>query len=413
MIKIKTYKQNLLIAALLTSLSLTVTAQSSLENINQNLRYSRYSRLALKVIPIEEEDRTFRLQMVAEKLEAAPQFSDYLFSYSIVGSFQENITEDNIIALEESNLKYDTENHYYFEETVEIPSSQEEAYVVFWAKDLRQGDEYVYHTDLISTFSFEQADFGAYYGNNIPFDQTFLNIGEALLFKGINGESLYSYFYPQDFRVPLPPMETKPAAVQKEVSVIDDGEFPVNTPKTFDREGYYFIQSDTSSGAGLLVKTVPESFPNVPSWDEMIEMVTYISTRKEHEILQEAENKKLALDQYWINITKDEEKAKDLIREYFRQVEFANILFSDFKEGWKTDRGMIYIVMGPPQEVYFHSDREIWIYEGLNTNSKITFTFARVKNILTPNYYILNRSRSYQPEWFKSITLWRSGRMAF
>ena len=127
----------------------------------------------------------------------------------------------------------------------------------------------------------------------------------------------------------------------------------------------------------------------------------------------EAENKKLALDQYWINMTKDEEKAKSLIREYFRQVEFANILFSDFKQGWMTDRGMIYIVMGPPQEVYFNSDRETWIYDGMNSNSKINFTFARVKNILTPNYYVLNRSRAYQPEWFKGITLWRSGSMAF
>jgi GWxTD domain-containing protein len=413
MIKIKTYKLSLLIGLLLISLSLSVTAQSSLENINQSLRYSRYSRLALKVIPIREEDRTFKLQMVAEKLEADPQFSDYLFSYSIVESFQENITEDKIISLEESNLTYDTENHYYFEETVEIPPSQEEAYVVFWAKDVRQGDEYVYHIDLISPFVFEQAGFGAYYGNNIPFDQTFLNVNEALLFKSNMGVNLHSYFYPQEFSVPLPPMETNPPAVQKEVPVIYEGEFLVNAPKTFDREGYYFIQSDTTSSAGLMIKTVPESFPNVPSWEEMVEMVTYISTRKEHEILLEAENKKLALDQYWINITKDEEKAKDLIREYFRQVEFANILFSDFKEGWKTDRGMVYIVMGPPQEVYFHSDREVWVYDGINSNSKINFTFARIKNILTPNYYTLNRSRAYQPEWFKSITLWRSGSMAF
>ncbi|MEX2595117.1 MAG: GWxTD domain-containing protein [Anditalea sp.] len=413
MIKIKTFKQSLLIGLLLTAPGLTVTAQSSLENINQNLRYSRYSRLALKVIPIKEEDRTFKLQMLAEKLEADPQFSDYLFSYSLVSSFQESITEEKIIPLEESDLKYDTESHYYFEEIVEIPSSQEEAYVVFWAKDLRQDDEYVYHTNLISPFVFEQTDFGAYYGNNIPFDQTFLHVNEALLFKSNKGVNLYSYFYPQDFHVPLPPMETKTPAVQKEVSVIDDGDFLVNAPKTFDREGYYFIQSDTSSSAGLLVKTVPESFPNVPSWEEMVERVAYISTRKEHEALLEADNKKSALDQYWINITKDEEKAKALIREYFRQVEFANILFSGFKEGWMTDRGMIYIVMGPPQEVYFHSDREIWIYDGINSKSKINFTFARVKNILTPNYYILNRSRAYQPEWFKSITLWRSGRMAF
>ena len=413
MIKIKTYSLGLYTALLTTCLGMAATAQSSLQDINQSLRYSRYSRLALKVIPIKESDRTFRLQMVVEKLEENPDFDNYLFSYSLVGNFQEEITEEKIIALEETALKKDTESHYLFEETVEIPAGQEEAYVVFWAKDIRQGDEYVYHTDLISPFVFDQPDFGAYYGNSLPFDQTFLNVNSALLFNSTQGLNLYSYFYPQEFSVPLPPMETKPAAIPKEVDIVDDGSFLINTPKTFNREGYYFIQSDTTSAAGLLVKTVPESFPNVPSYEEMVDMVAYISTRKEHESLLAAENKKIALDQYWINMVKDAEKAKALIREYFRQVEFANILFTDYKEGWMTDRGMIYIVLGSPQEVYFNADRETWIYDGLNSNSKITLTFARVKNILTPNYYVLNRSRSYQPEWFKSITLWRSGSMAF
>lgn len=413
MINTKTYSIGLFTGFLITWIGLTATAQSSLQNINQSLRYSRYSRLALDVIPIKESERIFKLQMVAEKLEENPSFNDYVFSYSLVNNFQEEITEDKIIALKEEDLAKNTESHFLFEETVEIPDGQEQAYVVFWAKDTRQGDEYVYHADLISPFIFENPDFGAYYGNNLPFDQSFLNVNEALLFKSDGGLNLYSYFYPQQFSVPLPPMETKPPSIPKEVKVVDDGSFLINTPKTFERDGYYFIQSDTASTAGLLIKTVPESFPNVPSYEQMVEMVAYISTRKEHETLLAAENKKIALDQYWINMVRDEEKAKVLIREYFRQVEFANILFTDYKQGWMTDRGMIYIVMGPPQEVYFNADRETWIYEGLNSNSKITFTFARVKNILTPNYYVLNRSRSYQPEWFKSITLWRSGSMAF
>lgn len=416
MIKIKTYSLGMFTAFVAICLGMTATAQTSLQDINQSLRYSRYSRLSLKVIPIKESDRTFRLQMVAEKLEESPEFANYLFSYSIVGNFQEGITEEKIIALEEADLKRNTDSHYLFEETVEVPADQETAYVVFWAKDVRQGDEYVHHTDLISPFIFDLPDFGAYYGNGLPFDQSFLNINNALLFErneGIEGINLYSFFYPQEFSVPLPPMETKPAAIPKEVAVVNDGSFLINAPKTFDRVGYYFIQSDTASAAGLLVKTVEESFPNVPSYEEMVNMVAYISTRKEHETLQAAENKKIALDHYWINMVKDEEKAKALIREYFRQVEFANILFTDYKEGWMTDRGMIYIVLGPPQEVYFNADRETWIYDSLNSNSKITFTFARVKNILTPNHYVLNRLRSYQPEWFKSITLWRSGSMAF
>src|SRR5690606_14543633 len=147
MIKIKTYSLGMFAAFLTFCLGMTAIAQTSLQDVNQSLRYSRYSRIALKVIPVKEDDRSFKLQMVAEKLEENPEFDNYLFSYSIVANFQEGITEENIIALEETALKRDTETHYLFEETVEIPEGQEEAYVIFWAKDTRQGDEYIYHTD--------------------------------------------------------------------------------------------------------------------------------------------------------------------------------------------------------------------------------------------------------------------------
>ncbi|MFO7822388.1 MAG: GWxTD domain-containing protein [Cyclobacterium sp.] len=399
--------------AVLCFLSLSVHAQNNLQSINQNLRYSRYSRISLKVIPIKTAERTFTLQMVAEKIEEDPDFDNYLFSYTIVNGFQQTIADEQVIALDRDLLKADTDRHFYFEETVEIPADQEEAYVIFRALDTRQEDEYVYHADLISPYVPDQPGFGAYFGNDIPFDQNFLNVEESLLFKSEQGVNLYRYYYPREFPLPLPPMETNTPEIPRETEVVDDGSFLVNVPVPFEKSGYYYIQADTSSSSGLMIKTASQTFPRVATWEEMIQMVTYISTRKEHETLLAAENKKTALDEYWIRMTRDEETAKELIKEYFRQVEFANILFTDFKEGWATDRGMIYIIMGPPQEVYFDRDKETWVYQSQDSNSKITFTFARIKNILTPNYYTLNRSRAYQPIWFKNITAWRNGRMVF
>ncbi|WP_317198061.1 GWxTD domain-containing protein [Echinicola marina] len=414
MIKIKTLNFKLLGALALIFLgSWTAEAQSSLKDINQNLRYSRYSRISPKIIPIKVSEREFKLQMPIEKIEEAPNFEDYVFSYAIVEDFDQEINEKNIVPLTASDLKLDTERHFYFEETVRIPEKQEEAYAVIICKDMRQGDQYVYHTDLISPFVAEIPNFGAYYDNNIPFDQNFINKEEALIFKSSEAMSLFSFYYPRDFDIPLPPMETRPAPVPKDIRVVNNGDFLINVPKPFNEDGYYFIQSDTSGQTGFMVKTTSESFPRVSSYHEMVDMLVYISTRSEHEALREASDKKKALDEYWLNLTKDTEKAQGIIREYFRQIEFANILFTDFKDGWKTDRGMIYTIMGPPTDVFFDKDQEIWIYDKLGSNSKIRFTFARVKNIFTPNYYKLNRSRSYQPEWFQSITLWRSGKMAF
>lgn len=387
--------------------------QKTLSSTDQALRYSLYSRVGLKIIPIKSTSESFKVQFIIEKIEENAAFNNFSFSYSILNSYDQEILSDKVNLLTEADLLIDSERHWIFEKNVEIPESQATAIALLTVLDTRQGDEYVYHIDLKSSFVLGHPDFGAYYANGIAFDQTYLNKEEFLLFKTVRSPSIYSFFYPMKFDVPFPPMETRPADIPKELNVINMGDFLANIPKELKEEGYFFFQTDTTTSTGLLLKTTHESFPKVKDWEEMVQMITYISTRKEHEALLLAQDKKKALDEYWINLTRSEEVAKELIRNYFRMVEFANILFTDFKEGWKTDRGMVYIVMGPPQEVNFYLDREVWSYAGMDATSKIRFTFARAKTILSPHFYTLNRSRAYQPVWFKNISQWRNGRMAF
>jgi GWxTD domain-containing protein len=71
--------------------------------------------------------------------------------------------------------------------------------------------------------------------------------------------------------------------------------------------------------------------------------------------------------------------------EHYRRIGYANQHFAgDGIEGWRTDRGHIYIVYGPPDEIDSHPTpaegtvaKELWLYrqiEGLGDN--LTFTFA-------------------------------------
>ena len=355
----------------------------------------------------------FKLQFVIEKIEENATLDSYRFQYSVLSSYEEELTSQQQISLTLTDLVATTERHWLFERTVDIPESQGTAIALFSAVDTRQQDEYHSHIDLKGPYVFDQPNFGMYYANDIPFDQNYLTKGQSLLFKTSAGPSVYSFFYSSSFDVPFPPMETRPAEVPREINVENRGDFLANVPKMLNDEGYYFFQSDSSTQTGVLLRTVHDAFPKVQDWEEMVQMVTYISTKKEHETLLLAQDKKKGLDAYWLNLTRDPELAKDLIRNYFKQIEFANILFTDFKEGWKTDRGMVFVVMGPPQEVNFFQDREVWSYAGIDDSSKIRFTFTRVKTILSPHFYTLNRSRAFQPVWFKNISQWRSGRMAF
>ncbi|MCH8287246.1 GWxTD domain-containing protein [candidate division KSB1 bacterium] len=43
----------------------------------------------------------------------------------------------------------------------------------------------------------------------------------------------------------------------------------------------------------------------------------------------------------------------EFMTEYFKRVQYANAAFKSFQDGWKTDRGMIFILFGPPTDVYY------------------------------------------------------------
>jgi GWxTD domain-containing protein len=59
-------------------------------------------------------------------------------------------------------------------------------------------------------------------------------------------------------------------------------------------------------------------------------------------------------------------------KEYFDKVDYSNKNFgSDFKDGWKTDRGRVYCIYGKYDEIERHSYEgstrayEIWTYNSL------------------------------------------------
>ncbi|GIR88990.1 MAG: hypothetical protein CM15mP87_04820 [Candidatus Neomarinimicrobiota bacterium] len=46
-----------------------------------------------------------------------------------------------------------------------------------------------------------------------------------------------------------------------------------------------------------------------------------------------------------------ETEQNELMEEYYQRVEYVNEHFSGWQPGWETDRGMIYILFGPPDEI--------------------------------------------------------------
>ncbi|MBN1350405.1 GWxTD domain-containing protein, partial [candidate division KSB1 bacterium] len=60
------------------------------------------------------------------------------------------------------------------------------------------------------------------------------------------------------------------------------------------------------------------------------------------------------------------------MEEYFRRVHYANEVFSGFREGWKSDMGMVYIILGHPNDIERHpfesgsKPYQVWYYYDIN-----------------------------------------------
>ncbi|HCM77656.1 MAG TPA: GWxTD domain-containing protein, partial [Cytophagales bacterium] len=122
--------------------------------------------------------------------------------------------------------------------------------------------------------------------------------------------------------------------------------------------------------------------------------------------LQQANGDKVALDQVIMGITRDKDRAKRFMKSYYSRVELANKFFTSYKEGWKSDRGMIYIIFGLPDEIRKTSQNEIWYYK----DSRTKFVFIKKGSVYDPDYYTLMRDDRFTQLWYNTIDLWRKSR---
>ena len=110
--------------------------------------------------------------------------------------------------------------------------------------------------------------------------------------------------------------------------------------------------------------------------DDAIAVLRYIAQPEEWDKIEKAETfqeKKKLFNAFWKNLdpTPDTE-FNELQAEFYERVAYANEHFSlTGDDGWRTDRGRIYIIYGPPDDVEHQTDQqfreyEIWRYTNLN-----------------------------------------------
>ena len=221
---------------------------------------------------------------------------------------------------------------------------------------------------------------------------------------------LWVNFYNRDFPLARPPYteDREPVFEYKPDSVFQVALFNGETDwLMLEGTGFYHFRKDTVSRAGLTLFRFPDGFPEITSAEELREPLRYITTKKEYDTLLATDNIKAAVDDFWLKTAHSPERAKILIQKYYSNVEDANKYFTSYLEGWKTDRGLIYIIFGRPDYVYRGNASEDWIYGEPENRSSLQFTFVRVNNHFTDNDYMLLRSPTYKESWFITVQSWR------
>lgn len=248
-----------------------------------------------------------------------------------------------------------------------------------------------------------------------PLFHNYIKTNEELSinYKAKIGVNVYVRYYNRDFPLASPPFSTtesrpfqykQDSAFTLQLSADGIADF------TARKKGFYHFQLDTSKREGLTLFNFSDAFPEVKKAEDMVSPLRFITSKQEYDELNTSTNKKAAIEKFWMNSTGNQERAKEIIRKYYNRVQDANQYFTSYLEGWKTDRGMIYLIYGSPNVTYKTANSETWIYGEENNINSLSYTFSKTNNPFTNNDFTLDRSVVYKQSWYTAVDIWRQGR---
>lgn len=138
--------------------------------------------------------------------------------------------------------------------------------------------------------------------------------------------------------------------------------------------------------------------------DLAIRQTRYIATDKEYDAMTDAttlEEKQRLFQEFWRKRDPSPDTQRnEYMEEYYSRVQYSNEHFSHYIEGWRTDMGMVFIILGSPNNVdrhpfdYDSKPFEVWSY--YEYNRQVVFVdetgFGDYK-LLTPIWDLLRRGK--------------------
>lgn len=250
-------------------------------------------------------------------------------------------------------------------------------------------------------------------GNEVGFEKYYYPEEKfRIISNGVNSAlGQVSYYKPVKV-LPRPPFSTESSS--SDYSTPDsvwEIEYGQQTMFQLKEKGVYqfFLQKDDLSA--LYLVNLGDHFPHIETPEDMAPPLQYITTSEEYKDIIRNKDLKKAIDDFWVKTGKDFDNARELIKIFYNRVLFANLYYSTDREGWKTDRGMIYMMIGPPEMVRKTETREEWNYQSKDSRGSYRFIFSLESDPVKVYDFVLQRSEDHRELWNAAVQTWRNGRI--
>lgn len=383
---------------LIILLTLFYAKTSAFDLTKQDFKYlyDPYSPVGIKhKMSVDNNKYTIYLKIALKN----PLRKENLFTIDIQA--QNGYRAKNEIAITKELIKKDSVRKLMLlKYELEIPTE----YNLMFVKFLINNVYYYYDIPINSGLPFPSSEAIPLKENNWPYFDNFIAEDSNINFE----TKSYVYQYNDQFGIAQPPIVS--GIEPKSGTIKIDSSFQSRKFTTQGDGVLSFVQTDSSSNAGCSFLTVSPYYPKLRRVDDISEPLFYLFTKKEEfDKIKSAKDKKKAVDRFWMSIIISQDRARSVIKRYFTHVTHANKLFTNYKEGWRTDQGMIYIIYGYPREVHRNGEQETWTYT-IN-GKKQNFNFAKVPNLFVQHHHVLMRDKDLSKAWINAVGTWRKGNM--
>lgn len=162
-------------------------------------------------------------------------------------------------------------------------------------------------------------------------------------------------------------------------------------------------EGEELSTANKYFRSTILGFPkSISDIDQAIEQMEYIASQNDIDYISAGETSEERLQRFKL-FWKKKDPTKNTIEnehfiEYYRRIAYANANFESYYKGWRTDMGMVYVMLGTPNNVERHpfeinsKPYQVWDYYDLNRR------FVFVDQTGFGDYRLLNQDYG---DWYR------------